>query len=113
MSVEIASCFFLGTAPVSCLQLQQQGGASGNSVEYLQPVVIFKHIHIRWAWQSLPVLQLPPVDSSSNNSNGELLRPRPRSLLARVENRILQVKEGNQVESVLKTAEQVLHLRRK
>ncbi|CAN0395866.1 unnamed protein product [Ectocarpus sp. 12 AP-2014] len=72
----------------------------------------------RWAWQSLPVLQLPPVevgaiDSSSNNSNGKLLRSRPRSLLARVENRILQVKEHNQVESVLKTAEQALHLRRK
>ncbi|CAN0280102.1 unnamed protein product, partial [Ectocarpus sp. 12 AP-2014] len=61
----------------------------------------------------LPPVEVGAIDSSSNNSNGKLVRSRPRSLLARVENRILQVKEHNQVESVLKTAEQALHLRRK
>lgn len=73
---------------------------------------------VRWAWQSIPVLQLPPVQAggvggSVESTNEEASRPRPRSLAARVESRVIQVKEDNGVESTLRAAEKILRQRRR
>lgn len=72
----------------------------------------------RWAWQSIPVLQLPPVQPSGvvgsvGSTNEESSRLRPRSLVAKVESRVLQVKEDNGVESALRAAEEILRQRRR
>lgn len=76
------------------------------------------HNHTRWAWQSIPVLQLPPVQtgvvvSPPSKSVEGSSQPQPRGLVARVENRVLQVKEDNGVENALRTAEEILRLRRR
>lgn len=71
---------------------------------------------IRWAWQNIPVLQLPPVQTSTDDSPpGKSIdgtsQPPPRGAVARVESRVLQVKEDNGVENALRTAEEILRLR--
>lgn len=71
----------------------------------------------RWAWQSIPVLQLPPVQTSVDDSPllGKSIdgasQPPPRGAVARVESRVMQVKEDNGVENALRTAEEILRLR--
>lgn len=72
----------------------------------------------RWAWQSFPILQLPPVEPSNvekavSKSSEDTSKQPPRSLVARVDLRVQQVKENNEVEKVLTTAEEILYLRRR
>lgn len=73
--------------------------------------------HVRWAWQSIPILQLPPVKAGvvepplGKRIEGPS-QPPPRGALARrMENRVLQVKQDNGVENALRKAEEILGLR--
>lgn len=78
----------------------------------------FTFTPFRWAWQSIPVLQLPPVQTigavgSVGSTNEGSSKSRPRSLMAKVESRVFQLKEDNGVESALRAAEEILRQRRR
>lgn len=83
-----------------------------------QVSLAFTFTPFRWAWQSIPVLQLPPVQTigavgSVGSTNEGSSKSRPRSLMAKVESRVFQLKEDNGVESALRAAEEILRQRRR
>lgn len=89
---------------------------NSNNLFAIEGHVDFKIITARWAWQSTPVLQLPPVQiggvvSLVGSPNEE--SSKPRSLVSRVESRVVQVKEDNGVENALRAAEEILRQRRR
>lgn len=93
---------------IRCVLLYEHGDICG--------AVDIAFTSCRWAWESIPVLQLPPIQTGVVNPPlGESIegrsRPPPRGAVARIESRVLQVKEDNGVENILRMAEDALRLR--
>lgn len=70
---------------------------------------------VRWAWQAIPILALPPVQAAETGVPvHHASKHRPTSLATRVENRVVKLKEANGgVANALHKADQILGERRR